>query len=291
MAPSSERSQFGTEVPHAITRSDRTHDLPPAWDGLRVEWRGWIAAATTLSYHLPLEETACRRCGSLDEQMLNVGVVDHGPRGDTDPGEPRRQVRLFAFRCPDCRHDQVLDQDDDQLWDLDETDYGDDGSVPPARDATSTAVARQPPASLERTREEISKQPAGDLNVAAADQAHDGSLRDLPAPPLARSYCHGCGELIVWATTVAGPNGPGGKLQPFDPRENPAGRIAITQPVARGRLLARALHKGETVERPLEYIGMTHFATCRAGAHPAPPIALLEHQTRHLGRRGPGRRR
>ncbi|XBB66883.1 hypothetical protein ABFU82_22665 [Nocardioides sp. WV_118_6] len=287
MAPSSERSQFGTEVPHAITRSDRTHDLPPAWDGLPVEWRGWIAAATTLSYHLPLEETACRRCGSLNEQLLNVGVIDHGPRGDArDPEEPRHHVRLFAFRCPDCRHDQVLDQDDDQLWDLDETDYGDDGSVPP--DAVD-----EPPAARDIEPKTIQPDvtPVVERDVAGADQAHDGSLRDLPAPPLARSYCHGCGELIVWATTVAGPNGPGGKLQPFDPRENPVGRIAITQPVARGRLLARALHKGETVERPLEYIGMTHFATCRAGAHPAPPIALLEHQTRHLGRRGPGRRR
>jgi len=280
MAPSSERSQIGTGVPDPAPRSDRAHDLPPAWDGLPVEWRGWGATPTTLGYHLPLDAIACRRCGSLDEQLHNVGVVDLGPSDDAE--DSGRYIRLLAFRCPDCRHDQVLDQDDDELWDLDESDYGDDGSVPPG-DVTRSDTVVPSPAPAEP--------PGRAQDLAAADQAHDGSLRDLPAPPLARSYCHGCGELIVWATTVAGPNGPGGKLQPFDPRENPAGRIAITQPVARGRLLARALHKGETVERPLEYDGMTHFATCRAGAHPTPPIALLEHQTRHLGRRAPGRRR
>jgi hypothetical protein len=37
--------------------------------------------------------------------------------------------RLFAFRCQDCRHDQVLDLNTRELWDLDHTDYGPEGST------------------------------------------------------------------------------------------------------------------------------------------------------------------
>jgi hypothetical protein len=34
---------------------------------------------------------------------------------------------LTAFRCPDCRHDQIDDRDG-HTWDLDESDYSEDGS-------------------------------------------------------------------------------------------------------------------------------------------------------------------
>lgn len=34
---------------------------------------------------------------------------------------------ITAFRCPTCRHDTVLDPDGQQ-WNLDDTDYTDDGS-------------------------------------------------------------------------------------------------------------------------------------------------------------------
>jgi hypothetical protein len=240
-----------------VSPAEREHDLPPRWDGHAITWRGWRQLETSMRFHLPLSELACRRCGLLEEQLVNRGRFDDV---DGDLREP-----LTAFRCPGCQHDQVLAGD--ELWDLDETDYGPDGSRPPA--------SYQPPAML-------LEEPAP-ATIASSD------LRDLPAPQLARSFCHGCGHLVVWATTVAGPNGPGGKLQPFDPREDLAGRIAITQPIARGRLLARALSKEEQVDRPLEYAGMTHFATCPVKAHPAPPMELLEQQTQHLGRRG-GRR-
>ncbi len=251
-----------------IRPSGRLHDLPVTWDGHPVTWRGWESDRTSLDYHLPLDELACRTCGSVEGQLVNAGVVhQHGARD---------QLRLFAFRCADCQVDQVYDVDSDRLWDLDDTDYGPAGSVDPGPSDPLDAE-------LEPQAESAPERPA------ASSTTGDG-LRELPAAPIARSTCHGCGRPIVWATTVAGPNGPGNKLQPFDPREDLAGRIAITQPVARGRLLARALHKGENIDRPLEYAGMTHFATCPVGAHPAPPIALLEHQTRHLSRRS-GRRR
>lgn len=79
--------------------------------------------------------------------------------------------------------------------------------------------------------------------------------------PGTQSRCQLCGQRIVWAVTVAGPNGPGGKAQPFDPVEHVDGNVALT-PRGRGRLLARALHHGETVDVPLEYRGMPHAATC-----------------------------
>ena len=44
-------------------------------------------------------------------------------------------------------------------------------------------------------------------------------LRPLP-PAAAETRCEGCTERIVWAKTVAGPNGPGGKWMPLDPFED-----------------------------------------------------------------------
>ena len=43
------------------------------------------------------------------------------------------------------------------------------------------------------------------------------ALRELPAEAIARTTCDSCGRPIVWAITVAGPNGRGGKLMPLDP--------------------------------------------------------------------------
>jgi hypothetical protein len=98
---------------------------------------------------------------------------------------------------------------------------------------------------------------------------------DLRPLPGTTSVCQLCKRTIVWATTVAGPNGPGGKSQPFDPVEDPKGNVALF-PRGQGRLLARALQHGEDADRPLEYLGMPHAATCArapvtAGA-PAPDM-------------------
>ena len=40
-------------------------------------------------------------------------------------------VRLFASRCPDCGLDTVVDytSEPEQVWTLDESDYGDAGSA------------------------------------------------------------------------------------------------------------------------------------------------------------------
>lgn len=91
-------------------------------------------------------------------------------------------------------------------------------------------------------------------------------LRRLPAPKVP---CESCGRNIVWATTVAGPNGRGGKNQAFDPYEHPDARVAV-YPARRGQLYARALFKDEAVDRPIEYAGMPHAATC-SGDPTEPP--------------------
>ena len=95
----------------------------------------------------------------------------------------------------------------------------------------------------------------------------DAVLTTRPARriPATTTLCDRCIRPIVWAVTVAGPNGPGGKSQPFDPYEDLAGNVALS-PAHRGRLLARALFKDEHVDRPVEYCGMPHAATC-AGGH------------------------
>lgn len=117
----------------------------------------------------------------------------------------------------------------------------------------------------------------------------DQALRRLPIDGTAHSTCEGCAGELVWAVTVAGPNGRGGKLMPLDPVENLAGNVAVTAP-HRGRLLARVLTKGEAFDRPHEYAAMPHFATCPTGTKPELPAIDLQ-QLRHKPRRRGGRHR
>lgn len=117
----------------------------------------------------------------------------------------------------------------------------------------------------------------------------DATLRRLPVDDRARTTCEGCRRELVWAMTVAGPNGRGGKLMPLDPLEDLAGNVAVTAP-HRGRLLARVLTKGETFDRPHEYAAMTHFASCPTGTKPELPMDVLQ-QVRHKPRSRGGRHR
>lgn len=73
--------------------------------------------------------------------------------------------------------------------------------------------------------------------------------------------CDRCGASILMSTTVASIRGRGGKAFPIDPHEHPAGNTAI-RPEHRGRLLARVLGRDDTVDHPIEYLAMPHFATC-----------------------------
>ncbi|MFC6343903.1 hypothetical protein ACFP8W_18100, partial [Nocardioides hankookensis] len=57
--------------------------------------------------------------------------------------------------------------------------------------------------------------------------------------------------------------GRGGRAMPLDPVEDLAGNVAV-QPGHAGRLVARVLKKDEVVDRPVQYVAMPHFATCRS---------------------------
>lgn len=83
--------------------------------------------------------------------------------------------------------------------------------------------------------------------------------------------CRDCQQPIVWATTVAGPHGRGGKRQAFNPLEDPAGNVAVWAPHHRF-MLARALHKDETHDREAEYLAMPHVATCQPTLQPAATV-------------------
>jgi hypothetical protein len=99
-------------------------------------------------------------------------------------------------------------------------------------------------------------------------------LRALP-PAAATTMCEGCHGPIVWAKTVAGPNGPGGKWMPLEPREDLAGNVAVTA-IHRGRIRARVLQRDESVDRPAEHQAQTHYAACPVRCHPRVPAELEE---------------
>lgn len=130
----------------------RAHDLPPLWDGRRVGWREWAKGPVFVCGPRSLERTEppCPACSSTKQRWRAAGVLAARPGATVSgwqdvpskrqPGrtwrrqttEPERsRMRLMAFRCPDCAHDTVLDIETDEVWELDETDYGDDGSADP----------------------------------------------------------------------------------------------------------------------------------------------------------------
>lgn len=158
----------------------REHDLPPRWDGHAVEWAGWEdRGPTTLVFHLPVESHACPSCGSLAAQRgerANVGRVL--PREGTTALHTGHR-RLFATRCADCGHDQVYDLERDALYDLDDTDYGPEGSVEPEPEPEAlqvpVAAAARPQRAAPPAAESIRR--AREAARAARDaKTEDGAL-------------------------------------------------------------------------------------------------------------------
>lgn len=127
----------------------REHDLPPLWDGLVVVWDGWEALPTVIICP-PKPKDPCSACGSLTTPVVNRArvarstVITRELLAERDAARERLPVtsrgklkplalyRLTAFRCPDCRHDLVVDGETGESWDLDVTDYGDTGSKEPS---------------------------------------------------------------------------------------------------------------------------------------------------------------
>lgn len=104
--------------------------LPVAWDGHPITWDSPLAEYTVTH---PNPEP-CRKCGQTRELTAggyySDGQVDFW-RGDD--GRLHRLVafhRLTLFRCWQCGRDEVYEHDAQAVWDLDDTDYGPDGSWP-----------------------------------------------------------------------------------------------------------------------------------------------------------------
>lgn len=119
------------------------NDLPPRWDGNIVEWSPWkLTERGSIIFHQPLSSTACARCGLLEHRVW----ISRGARAvlpsitleqiraatKARKGGKYALVRFYAERCLGCGHDQVYDLDEDELWDLDPSDYTDDGSGRPS---------------------------------------------------------------------------------------------------------------------------------------------------------------
>lgn len=116
----------------------REHDLPPKWDGYPVEWEGWVQEPHAFICPPPKDLGACGECGSLERRLHSRGtrriayddnVVRLG-KGRLQHRE--MQATLSALRCPDCHHDTVVDLWTAEVWDLDPTDYGENGSHAPS---------------------------------------------------------------------------------------------------------------------------------------------------------------
>lgn len=105
------------------------HDLPPKWDGITIEWRGWEGPQwTSAQFHQSWQEDRCQFCGGDKQASMNLGYACDPP---TPAGIKRKAMRWWAFRCPDCRGDVVHDLATDEWWTLDSTDYDDQGSDRP----------------------------------------------------------------------------------------------------------------------------------------------------------------
>ena len=127
----------------------REHDLPPRWDGRPVTWSGWDTGPTGFICPPPKNE-CCHACGSHAPTVFNHGYVaishlitdeeitaaqaarDLLPPGLRHKIDSLVRLELTAYRCPDCNTDLVEDQVTGLWWELDHTDYGPDGSNPPA---------------------------------------------------------------------------------------------------------------------------------------------------------------
>jgi len=130
-APEIQGSQTGHTGPAKGIPGPRAHDLPPRWDGRAAIWDTWHEDPPVFVCPPPPELDCCHHCGSLEPRRVSIGKVAESTltthsRLEHGQGHARR---LTAWRCRDCHHDTILDSAG-TLWDLDDTDYGKDGSWP-----------------------------------------------------------------------------------------------------------------------------------------------------------------
>lgn len=107
----------------ATRRASHPHDLPPRWDGCRVEWDGWREwDGLFVCPPRRSAESTCEECGAKRVFACNQGRVV-----DPSAGTPHH---LTARRCPVCGLDYVecFTPDGVVTWVLESCDYGDLGS-------------------------------------------------------------------------------------------------------------------------------------------------------------------
>lgn len=77
--------------------------------------------------------------------------------------------------------------------------------------------------------------------------------------------CRSCGATILFARTLPGKVGRGGKLIPLNPVEDPVGNVAVrnTGDQYRAALVARVLADDDALDTVTEYRAMPHAATCQ----------------------------
>lgn len=117
----------------------RAHDLPPRWDGCLVRWTwrelpGW----SQVFICPPPKPEPCRVCTSTGPLRHASGFLANSPDvtleqiNAADSAGRLGSVGVFVlalFRCTGCGHDMVFDMVQNEMWDLDPTDYTDDGST------------------------------------------------------------------------------------------------------------------------------------------------------------------
>lgn len=130
---------------------DLDRPLPVSWDGRALQWGSWEQTSLVFLCDRSkrkngLTHPECSACGSIRPALRAVALRSPLPT-DTIDGDYLRTHRngrpvyaqepapayrdLIAHRCLDCGHDSVVDMRTGEAWDLDETDYGPEGSNAP----------------------------------------------------------------------------------------------------------------------------------------------------------------
>lgn len=93
--------------------------LPAAWDGKPIKWDPWQRPLRTSIDFIDVWE--CAQCDLPTGAWVARGY-------DTNPLGTPTFINYSATRCGWCGHTEVYQHDTKELWVLDETDYGPDGS-------------------------------------------------------------------------------------------------------------------------------------------------------------------
>ena len=155
------------------------HDLPPYWDGRAVVWEDWEYAPSGVFICPPPKDEVCDGCGEPTKERgfpcwsTANGLRADSPRlthADYEVEEAARArlpfllkgkfarhwwIELHVTRCHHCQLDQVWDTTTDEWFDLDHTDYGDDGSSPPVAPSPTAPSLPSRDDSIRRARQAL----------------------------------------------------------------------------------------------------------------------------------------